>query len=138
MLGIVLIVKPAAGIDRHIANLVISRGNAEHLPAGAAKFTDRANVVALDHRRDGADELGVITDRGVVVPNIVKKERSLCAQRVDNDCFTMSRKARIVDHGRELFTGLYSPVGLSSGLVPPDFHLLLITMPDRGRFPHSF
>src|SRR5215467_6561864 len=67
MLSIVLIVKPAARIDRHIANLVIGRGNAEHLPAGAAKFTDRANIVALDHRRDGTDELGMITDRGVVV-----------------------------------------------------------------------
>src|SRR5215471_9489505 len=67
VLSIVLVVKPAARIDRHIANLVISRGNAEHLPAGAAKFTDRANVVALDHRRDGTDELGMTTNRGIVL-----------------------------------------------------------------------
>src|SRR5581483_3461447 len=67
MIVIVFVVEPAAGADRHISNLVVGRRDSEDLAVGAPKFTDRANVFTVQNWRHGAQELGLIADRNVVV-----------------------------------------------------------------------
>ncbi len=67
MLVVVFVIEPAPGTHRHVANLVIARGDPEHLAVGAPEFADRANVFAVQDRRNGAEELGLIADGNIVV-----------------------------------------------------------------------
>ena len=48
---VVFVVEPAAGLDGHIADLVVLGSDAEDLAVGRAVIADRANVFAIQHRR---------------------------------------------------------------------------------------
>src|SRR5579863_8357460 len=75
------------------------------------------------------------------IPNMVRNERSLCAQRVDSDCRTMSRSIRIKDCTEEnmpphLRGGAWGPrVTFRRGVSIPPNHLIRDTQPGALKFP---
>src|SRR5579863_5054365 len=70
------------------------------------------------------------------MPNMVRNERSLCAQRVDNDCRTMSRRIRMScnpHHLRGIGGGSRTTVRRGVSIPPND--LTINTQPGHAKFP---
>src|SRR5581483_619557 len=65
--AVVFIVEPAPRTDRNIADLGVSGRNPENLAVGAAEPADRANVFAVQHRRNRAQELGFAANGDIIV-----------------------------------------------------------------------
>ena len=67
MLSIVFLVEPAPRVHGHGADVGVLGSNTENLAIGAAILADSADIFAVQHRREGTQELGFIADCEVVI-----------------------------------------------------------------------
>src|ERR1700731_2603133 len=66
MLRVVFIIEPASGLDWSIADLAVLGNDAEDLAIGGSIVAYGADVLALQHWRNGAQKFGLVADREVV------------------------------------------------------------------------
>ena len=67
MIVIIFVVEPAAGIYRYRANVIVLGSHAKDFSVGAAIVAHSSNILAVENRRDGPQEPGLMPDGQVVV-----------------------------------------------------------------------